>query len=193
MPGDYDFDVKALGVDGMPVFDYTMNSRVVIEQLITKTHLPPYAFGFYQWNSNYRMSTDQQKMLIAAVESDRNKLNPIIERDFGMELFLAGKRKKFWIEWKDVDLSDMIDKARANHLNAQAQKAIVDTQVNILWFNGIIDDNQLMDALESYDVLPEGANKQKIIDNLGNIRKLALLRNVSSEVLSEKVNAAIKE
>ena len=190
MPGDYEFEVKALGVDGMPVFDFTANSRVVIEQLITKTHLPPYAFGFYQWNSNYKMSTDQQKLLISAVNSDRMSLNEIIERDFGMELFANGMRKKFHFEWKDVDLTELVDSARANKANAEANEKNVNTQINSLWMNGIIDDNQLMDALEFYGAIPENANKQKILDNLGNIRKMALLKNVSQSVLNDKTKTA---
>jgi len=193
MPGGYDFQVQALGVDGMPAFDYTINSRLAIEQLIVKTHLPPYAFGLYQWNSNYRMSTDQQKMLIAAIESDRRKLEPIIYRDFEMELFYSGRRQKFYIEWRDVDLSDIIDNARSVHLNAAAKKAIAETQVNVLWMNGVIDDDQLLDALEIYELIPENTNKQKVLDSLGNIRKLALLKNVSNQVLSGQVQKALSQ
>lgn len=183
MPGDYQFEVKALGVEGMPAFDFTANSRVVIEQLITKTHLPPYAFGFYQWNSNYRMSTDQQKLLVQAVESDRQKLDAVIERDFGMELMAAGLRKKFWWEWSDVDLTDMVDNARVGLMAAQARKSDADVQVNLLWMNGIINDQQLIDGLTAYGVITESTNIQKMLDSLGNIRKLALLKNITNEVM----------
>ena len=192
MPGDYDFSVQALGADGIPVFDYTMNSRVVIEQLITKTHLPPYAFGFYQWNSNFRMSDDQKKMLISAVQADRIKLDPIIERDFGMELFYSGRRKNFWWEWKKVDLTDMVDNARAGHLNAVALEKNVSTQVNLLWANGLINDNELIAALEDYGAIGDKTNKQKVLDNLGNIRKLALLGKVSQDILNKKTIAIVK-
>ena len=193
MPGEYEFEITALGANGIPAFDFTMNSRIVIEQLITKTHLPPYAFGFYQWNSNFRMSDDQKKMLISAVQSDRLKLDPIIERDFGMELFYSGRRKKFWFVWNSVDLTDMVDNARVGHLNATALEKNVATQVNVLWMNGVIDDNQLMEALEGYGAVGEKTNKQKMLDSLGNIRKLALLKNVSQSVLDKKTMDAIKE
>jgi len=183
MPGDYQFEVKALGVEGMPAFDFTANSRVVIEQLITKTHLPPYAFGFYQWNSNYRMSTDQQKLLVQAVESDRQKLDAVIERDFGMELMAAGLRKKFWWEWSDVDLTDMVDNARVGLMAAQARKSDAEVQVNLLWMNGIINDQQLIDGLTAYGVITESTDIQKMLDSFGNIRKLALLKSVSNEVV----------
>ena len=187
MPAEFDFEIKALGVDGIPAFDYLINSRVAIEQLITKTHLPPYAFGFYQWNSNYRMSTDQQRMLLAAVQKDRMALEPIIYRDFGMELFYAGKRKKFWIEWDEIDLTEISETARANHLNAAANKANSETQLN-LWLNGVISDDELRSALEFYDLLKDKQDSQKILDNLDNYRKLVLLERISRNTLSEKVN-----
>lgn len=191
MPGDYEFEVKALGVDGIPLFDFNINSRLVLEQLITKTHLPPYAFGFYQWNSNYKMSTDQQKLLIQAVESDRDKLESIIDRDFGMELFLAGKRKKFWFEWMPIDLTDLMDNANAGKANAEALKANVDTQVSLLWMNGLIDDNTLMNNLEMIGAIDKNANKQKIIESLGNVRKLALLNQITKETAKRETNAIL--
>jgi len=129
------------------------------------------------------MSTDQQKLLVQAVESDRQKLDAVIERDFGMELMAAGLRKKFWWEWSDVDLTDMVDNARVGLMAAQARKSDAEVQVNLLWMNGIINDQQLIDGLTAYGVITESTDIQKMLDSFGNIRKLALLKSVSNEVV----------
>jgi len=179
-PEGYDITMSALGGDGVPAFDFTKNSRVVIEELITKSHLPPYAFGFYQWNSNFRMSSDQLKMLITAVNDDRAALAPIIERDLGLELFYAGRNKKFWIEWHDVDLTEISEKARANHLNAAANKANADTQLN-LWLNAVISDEELRQALIGYNIIRENQDSQKSFDQLEQLRKLYLVGKISQE------------
>ena len=191
-PDGYDIEISALGVDGVPAFDFTENSRIVIEQLIAKSHLPPYSFGFYQWNSNFRMSSDQQKMLLAAVKDDRGMLTPIIERDLGLELFYAGRRKKFWIEWHDIDLTEISDKARANHLNAAANKANADTQLN-LWLNAVISDQELREALVGYNVIQENQDSQKSFNQLERLRELFLVGKISQQMFREKSQLIIKE
>jgi hypothetical protein len=192
MPGDYEFEVKALGVDGFPVFDFTLNSRIVIEQLLSTSHLPQHAFPLYNWNSNYRMSQDQQRLLITVIDADRSKIDAIIGRDFEMELFAAGIRSKVYWEWHDVDLTELVDKARSGLMEAQARKADIETLVNMLWMNGLIDDNTLTSKLEEYGIFDDESEKQKVLDSLGNIRKMALLKNVSQNVLRRQTLKALK-
>jgi len=138
------------------------------------------------------MSSDQQKMLLAAVKDDRGMLTPIIERDLGLELFYAGRRKKFWIEWHDIDLTEISDKARANHLNAAANKANADTQLN-LWLNAVISDQELREALIGYDIIQENQDSQKSFDRLEQLRKLFLVGKISQQMFKEKSQLIIKE
>jgi len=86
----------------------------------------------------------------------------------------------------------MVDSARANHLNAAALARNVETQVNLLWMNSIISDSELDEALEKYGAIGDKTNRQKILDNLGNIRKLKLLGKITQEMANKKAMEVIK-
>jgi len=186
-PSGFDIKIKMLGADGeTQLMDFEFPSRMVIEQMTAKLLLPPWDYGLYNWNSNYKMSDAQQDALKSVLWGYREKINPHIEDIINKESVKAGFVGTPWRHvWNDIDFTDRADRAKAAHLEASTQEKLVGNQLTI-WGMGIIDDEQLYDNLTNIGVVDiEASNKQKAIENLHIYRKLLLLQPAGDVALGK--------
>ena len=128
---DGKFEVSILGGNyKMP--DISVPLKSVLEQIVARTGLPPYMFGL-SWSTTERMSKEQSDMLVAEIQSERELLDPIIERVVGTGLILQGYAgAQFEIEWNDVNLMDEVQQAQAEAQHATAINTEVAAMMQLL-------------------------------------------------------------
>ncbi len=145
-PNESDFELKVLG-EGAEMLDIKVPSRIILEQIIAKTELFPYMFGLYDWNSNFRMSSDQADMLVSNINSYRKQNDPIIRKVTDQFLTLSGHAGvKYTVEWDPVNLMDEKEMANARALNATAlQKEL--TAFDWMLERGFITEDEILEFL----------------------------------------------
>ena len=115
-----DVDIKVIGADcAMPDIDVPV--RTILEQITSKTGLPPFLLGLC-WSSTERMSSQQADILTSELEYYRGLVAPailIICREY---LKGEGIYEDVSIEWDEISLQDETELARARLYNAQAEK-----------------------------------------------------------------------
>lgn len=193
-PNGFDIKIQMLGADGsVPIMDFEFPSRMVIEQMTAKMLLPPWDYGLYNWNSNYKMSDAQQAALKGALMDHRSTLNPIIERILNRQAIKFGSSgRKWFIRWNEIEFTDRSERAKAMHLEASAQEKLTNNQLNI-WSMGVIDDGELYENLVDLGVVnPETSNKQKVIDNLNSYKVLLLLNPAGNAALGKTKHELLK-
>jgi hypothetical protein len=144
VPYGGNIEVKVLGADA-EIMSLEIPTHTILEQLISRTGLPPFMFGLYKWQSTERMSTHQNDMIVARVENERIHLDPIIEKTVDTFLILSGNAGAKWKhEWEPVNLLDETEKARANQLNASAAEKYINILEKMVMY-GWIDEVQELD------------------------------------------------
>ncbi len=163
-------DVKVLGAEGQ-IMDLEIPTRTVLEQLVTKTEFPPFMFGLYKWTSTERMSTHQNDMIVANIQENRKKLDPIINEILEKFLIVKGlTAHDFGIEWNPVNLMDETEKAKAEYLRAQAAEKIYNRLINMM-LDGVIDETQFKDELINRGLLGTKASNAPLTRVLKVIEK----------------------
>ena len=114
-----DVDVKVIGADG-PVLDSQVPVRQILEQLISRTGIPPFLLGL-SWSSTERMSAQQADMLTSEITAIRRSLEPVLRRIAQLWLRLHGYDDTVEICWEDINLQDLVEEARAQLYRAQAE------------------------------------------------------------------------
>lgn len=112
--------VQILGAQG-DTLEFAQSGRAIMEQIAARFGLPPFMYGF-SWASTERMSTAQAKMVTEIIESLRTVISPAIEKLINLHMLLSGKRADFSLDWPKVSLQDLIDVARADLMDAQAEQ-----------------------------------------------------------------------
>lgn len=112
--------VQILGAEGEQL-DVEIPGRLIMEQICARFGLPPFMYGF-SWSSTERMSTAQAKMVTEIIETLRDIVEPQIEKLINLRLLLTGRRASFSLEWPKVSLQDLIDVARADLMDSQAEQ-----------------------------------------------------------------------
>jgi len=139
--------IDVVGADGSKLMNIEFPMRSTQEQLMAATHLPPFVFGAYNWNSNYKMSQDQVDMLISQINSYRESLNPIIEKIIDSFLIYTGKYGSKWkFEWNPVNIMDEVELSRAKLNFATASAKEVETLLKLYEFN-MLSDDEVIDRL----------------------------------------------
>jgi len=154
VPEGASIDVKILGGQ-----DTILNLQVPVhtaqEEIITKTGLPPFMFGLYKWTTTERMSNNQNDMIVANINAYRTKIDPIIRRVVDTFLILRGEAGANWkLEWKEVNLLDKTEQARARLLNA----TVLDKELNAyqrMFEMGMIDDEEFVSLVRNGGFLPK--------------------------------------
>lgn len=113
-----DVNIKAIGADS-PILDSSVPVKQMLEQIVSKTGLPPFLLGL-SWSTTERMSSQQADMLTSELEYYREVLNPVLIKICDEFLRREGISCSFEIEWVDISLQDMTELARARLYNAQA-------------------------------------------------------------------------
>lgn len=115
-----DVQIKVIGADNQ-ILDSEVPVRQLLEQIVAKTSLPPFLLGL-SWSSTERMSSQQADALTSELEAYRRVLTPAITRVSDTCLRLLGLPGTVEVMWDDIMLQDMVEIARAELLQAQAQK-----------------------------------------------------------------------
>ena len=115
-----DVDIKVIGADNQ-ILDSTVPIRQILEQLVSKTGIPPFMLGL-SWSSTERMSTQQADLLTTEMTAIRRSLTPAVEKICRMWLRMHGYTCGFAVEWDDINLQDQVEEARAELYREQARK-----------------------------------------------------------------------
>ena len=113
-------DIKVIGADS-PVLDSQVPVRQILEQLVARTGIPPFMLGL-SWSSTERMSAQQADMLTTEITAIRRAVEPALQRTAELWLRLHGFGERAEVVWKDINLQDMVEEARAELYRAQAEK-----------------------------------------------------------------------
>ncbi|MBQ3357025.1 MAG: serine/threonine protein phosphatase [Oscillospiraceae bacterium] len=115
-----DVSVKVIGADGQ-ILDSEIPVRQLLEQLVSKTGLPPFLLGL-NWSSTERMSRQQADLLTSELWAIRRAVEPALERICELWLRLNGYACSARIVWDDICLQDLVEEAHAALYRAQAQQ-----------------------------------------------------------------------
>ncbi|MCI9402697.1 MAG: serine/threonine protein phosphatase [Oscillospiraceae bacterium] len=123
-----DVDIKVIGADNQ-VLDSQVPVRQILEQLISKTGIPPFMLGL-SWASTERMSAQQADLLTSEVTALRRSLTPVVERICEQWLRSGGLPGHPTVDWEDINLQDLVEEARAElyHEQAAALRRETETQ-----------------------------------------------------------------
>ena len=115
-----DVDIKVIGADNQ-ILDSSVPIRQILEQLVSKTGLPPFMLGL-SWSSTERMSTQQADLLTTEMTAIRRSLTPAVERVCQMWLRMHGYGCGFRVVWDDINLQDLLEEAKAAWYREQTRK-----------------------------------------------------------------------
>lgn len=122
-----DVAIKVIGADA-PVLDSQVPVRQILEQIVSKTGIPPFMLGL-SWNSTERMSAQQADMLTTEVTALRRTLTPVVERICRLWLRMRGFDCGFEVVWDDINLQDQVEEARAELYREQARKLRIENEL----------------------------------------------------------------
>lgn len=115
-----DVGIKVIGSESaFP--DVSVPARVILEQLVAKTGLPPFLLGL-SWSSTERMSAQQADILTSELEYYRSVITPAIAEICRTYLRGEGLPTEVKIVWENISLQDEVELSRARLYNAQAAK-----------------------------------------------------------------------
>lgn len=117
-----DVSIKAIGADS-PIPDSEIPARLMLEQIVAKTGIPPFMLGL-SWSATERMSSQQADVLTSELEAYRRILSPVILKICRMYLRLCGIADEPFITWSDITLQDEVELSRARLYDAQAKKLL---------------------------------------------------------------------
>ena len=121
-----DVEIKVIGGES-PILDSEVPVRQILEQLVSKTGLPPFLLGL-NWTTTERMSAQQADILTSELWAIRRTVQPAIERICRTYLAMEGLDNRVDIEWDDISLQDITDEAKADLYRAQAEKYRMEAQ-----------------------------------------------------------------
>ena len=115
-----DVEIKVIGAE-CAIPDCQAPVRMILEQLIAQTGIPPFLLGL-NWSSTERMSSQQADLLTTEITALRRTLTPVLERICRLWLRMHGKDCAFQVEWEEIDLQDQVEEARAALYRQQAEQ-----------------------------------------------------------------------
>ncbi len=115
-----DVQIRVIGADNQ-IIDTQIPVRQMLEQIVAKLGLPPFILGL-SWSITERMSQQQAEILASELESYRELLNSVILRICRFHLRSMGLDSRLKICWKNVSITDEVERARAKLLEQQAQQ-----------------------------------------------------------------------
>lgn len=114
-----DVEIKVIGAESQ-IPDCQVPVRLIIEQLIAKTGIPPFMLGL-NWSSTERMSSQQADVMTSELTALRRTLSEPLERICRMWLRLNGYDDEVWLEWDEINLQDEVEEAKAALYRQQAR------------------------------------------------------------------------
>lgn len=116
-------EIKVLGADGQ-VLEMDIPVKYILQDICGKTGLPSWMLG-YSFSTTERRASFEAEMVLADVTVRQEAKTPHFERLISTMLLLRGRTWKpgdWKLEWKQVNLHDIVAQAQANFLNAQAEQ-----------------------------------------------------------------------
>ncbi len=115
-----DVEIKVIGAEAT-IPDCQVPVRLIIEQLIAKTGIPPFMLGL-NWSSTERMSSQQADMMTSELTALRRTVTPSLEKICRLWLRMKGYDSKVEIRWDDINLQDEVEEAKAFLYRQQARR-----------------------------------------------------------------------
>ena len=113
-----DVEIKVIGAEA-DIPDCQAPVRLILEQLISQTGIPPFLLGL-NWSSTERMSSQQADIMTSELTALRRTLTPVVEKICRLWLRMRGYDCPFTVEWEEIDLQDQVEEARAELYRQQA-------------------------------------------------------------------------
>jgi hypothetical protein len=120
-----DVSIKAIGSE-CPIPDCQVPVRLILEQLIAQTGIPPFLLGL-SWNSTERMSAQQADVMTSELTALRRSVTPALHRICRLWLRLHGYDPVAELVWSDINLQDTVEEARAELYRQQARRLAAQT------------------------------------------------------------------
>ena len=115
-----DVEIKVIGAE-CEIPDCQPPVRLILEQLIAQTGIPPFLLGL-NWSSTERMSSQQSDLLTGELESYRRLLTPVLAKIAGLYLRSQGFAPEAAVEWAPISLQDETEEATARLTRAKAEE-----------------------------------------------------------------------
>ena len=116
-----DVTVTVIGANG-ETLEFTETLRALMEQCVAVTGLPPMMLGL-QWQAGERIGAVQAGLVTQRVEKIRNAVGGELSYMFRLRQQLAGRSDVFKWCWHAPTLMDMVETAKAEVMQEQANKA----------------------------------------------------------------------
>lgn len=144
------FAAKTIGAD-LKELNLETAFRAMAEQIVSGIELPPFMLGI-QWSTTERLSQQQADAIISCVEAVRREVEPDCLHVCELKRDLLGLRGDLEAVWQDVSLQDRVEQAKADQMEAQAEKIMHDLAVD-RWRQGFItqEDAARMDMGEEWE------------------------------------------
>jgi len=116
-------EIKVIGADGQ-VLEMEVPVKYILQDICGKTGLPAWMLG-YSFSTTERRANFEAEMVLADVTVRQAAKAPHFERLITAMLLLRGRTWKpgdWQLEWKQVNLHDIVAQAQAKFLNAQAEQ-----------------------------------------------------------------------
>lgn len=117
-----EIEIKVIGADNRVVLDMEVPMKQIIEDVCGITGLPAWMLG-RSFSTTERRANFEAEMVLADVAVRQAAKTPHFERLIKTLLLLRGRTWKqgdWQIEWRQVNLHDLVAQAQARFLNAQA-------------------------------------------------------------------------
>ena len=115
-----DVDIKVIVADNQ-ILDSSVPIRQILEQLVSKTGIPPFMLGL-NWSSTERMSAQQADLLTTEMTAIRRAITPAVERVCRLWLRMHGYGWPCQVVWDDINLQDLLEEAKAGWYREQTRK-----------------------------------------------------------------------
>ena len=121
-----DVEIRTIGADAV-LPDTETPVRQILEQLVSKTGIPPFLLGL-SWSSTERMSSQQADVMTSEIAAIRRSLTPVVTRVCDLWMAMHGYDAPYEILWDDINLQDEVEEAKARWYDAQALKLEEETK-----------------------------------------------------------------
>lgn len=115
-----DVEIRVIGAEA-EIPDCQVPVRLIIEQLIAQTGIPPFMLGL-NWSSTERMSSQQADIMTSELTALRRTLSPPVERICRLWLRLQGYPEQVMLDWEEINLQDSVEEAKALLYRQQAKR-----------------------------------------------------------------------
>ena len=124
-----DVEIKVIGGE-CEIPECQTSVRVLLEQLISQTGIPPFLLGL-NWSSTERMSSQQADIMTSEITALRRTVTPVVERICTLWLRMHGYDCPFAVVWEEINLQDQVEEAKAELYRRQAEKLEQDESTKI--------------------------------------------------------------